>query len=149
MLEPLQPFRTVREVLDQVLAAHVRSLKRYGAAVARCDDHRRAAVLTYLRRCESELVAAIARYEATDDDALKSFIQSVPVAAFAQAEAPGTVAGDLDAVLGDHRQRHQALIQLYEQIAALVGPRAQEIFVDLAEMERHNQQRLQPAVLDF
>jgi hypothetical protein len=150
LAEPLRPFRTVREILEHVADVHRRQLARYGDALADAAGYRRAAVLSYLREREAELVAAVARYEHGDEEPLESWVQSMPATAMAAAAREDPIPRDLDAILADSRARSDAMIQLYDQLAvSLVGPRAQAIFEDLAEQERNSQKRLRHALLDF
>jgi hypothetical protein len=147
--EPLLPFRSLREILLHVLSLHVRRIGGYAAGSQ--DDHRRAAVMTFLRAREAELVAAIARYSESQDDVLRTYVQNVPASllAVAAVDGPDAADDDLDAVLGDYRVRGQALIALFEQLVAAVGPRAGAILANLAAIERRSQQQLQQAMLDF
>jgi hypothetical protein len=148
MTDTLQPFRTVREILRHVLALHRRTLR--GCDYPPGIDARHKAVLDHLRACEIRLIAGIARYEDGDDDVLDTFVQGVPVASIATADAHGEVRGDIQEILDRYRSRDRALIDLYDQLAAsLFGPRAKEIFAGLAELERRNQSRLQEGLLDF
>lgn len=150
MPEQLQPFRTVRQILEHVSQVHRRHLARYATAVAEADGYRRVAVLAYLRAREAELLAAVARYEHGHEEPLESWVQSMPAAALAAAAREEPTPRDLDAILDAFRRRSNAMVQLYEQLAAsLVGPRAQAIFSDLAEQERNSQKRLRHALLDF
>lgn len=135
---------------------HLRRVGIYAAAIGQQHDHRRAAVLEFLGCREAELTAAIGRFEDSDDDVLETFLQSVPVALLEEAHAHGPIDGsdaacrDLEAVVADYRASGQAVIELYQQLgASLVGPRAKELFADLAEMERRGQKSLQHALLDF
>lgn len=149
-MDVLPPFRTLRELLNYVLSLHLRGLQHFATAVHGSADPRRWAVLEFLRNCEAEVVAAIGRYEAQDDEVLQTYLQSIPVAALETATAETVTDGSLDRILDDYRLRDQALIQVYEQLeASLVGPRAKAVFADLAAMNRQNQQRLQQALLDF
>jgi hypothetical protein len=147
--EPLQPFRRVRDILRNVLAMHLHSIDQYEAALPQSHDPRHRAVLSYLRDSELLLAAAVRRYELGGDEVLETMIQSVPCASLTTAANLGTANGDIERLLADYRERNAALRQLYEQLEASVGPRAQTILADFADLERRSQERLQHALLDF
>lgn len=149
----MQPFRTVQEILHQMQRLHEQSLRRLESAVEQAEDNRRAAVVTYLRDLEAELVRALARFDDSDDDALDSYVQSMPASTLEQAIAWDTYTASVDATIDDLlqacRERDERLVRLYELLEASVGPRARAIFEDLAELKRTQQKRLQQSLLDF
>jgi hypothetical protein len=144
--EPRQPFQTLREILRHVLGLHLKALQQYETELQQRQDARERAVLSHLRDSEKALAAAVARYEQSGDEVLDTYVQGVP---FAIAEANAAVGGDMEAMLAGYRTRNAALLELYEQLEASVGPRAQAILADFVEQERRQQQRLQHALLDF
>ncbi|MCA8954232.1 MAG: hypothetical protein KDE27_32285 [Planctomycetes bacterium] len=144
----MRPFSTIREILDEIRALHRERCEDFAAAAAGATDHRLQALLSFLRDREAEQLAALGRFERGGDDLLDGYVQSVPADAMAVAAAGVEPGGDFDAVVRRYRERDRALIQVYEQLAAGVGPRAAAAFLGLLELRRQAQARLREALLD-
>lgn len=148
----LPPFRTVREILGFVQTLHRERMKRYATALQDDQDAaRRGALLQFLHHREQQQLAGLARYEQSDDDVLRTQIQGLPSGPLAAAaELDRVVPQDPITIAQDYLRRDRALVQIYEQLASsLVGPRAADIFINLADRTRHNQQLLARALLDL
>ena len=148
MTETLKPFQTVRDILAQVARLHRDSSARFAAAACACSDYRMRALLAFLEERESEQLTALHRLQSSGDEALESFVQSVPSAALEEAaDASGVVAG-FELVIDAYRRRDEALLRFCRQLAGTATLRARVLFADLAAMHQRNQARLREALLD-
>lgn len=148
MKEALQPFQTVRDLLQRVGELHDQGRSRFAAAADATDDVRLKVVLSFLEQQEREQLRAVARLSAGDDAMLDSYVQSVPADTFEAACRTPLPTDAATEALDGYGRREQALEHCFAQLRDGVGPRAAQVFEALQAMKQQHQARLREASLD-